>query len=189
MKKILLSLILLATTFSLSAQMYYGAKAGVNMSSIGGDFDGSNKTSIYLGAFAEFGLYGKWTLQPELVYSRQGGTKVQGLWDVTYRINYLNVPVMFKHYITDAWSFEFGPQIGIRLNAQYCIDESGTKAKEVVSKEVTSFDIGACFGTSYEFMNQIGINFRYNQGLTNMCNDDDYSWRNSVMQLGVFYKF
>src|SRR5690606_33762994 len=74
MKKLLL--LLLATGFSslsANAQIEYGLRGGLNMSTLQGDIENTdNYLSFHLGLSAAFKVADKLSIQPEIQYSSQG---------------------------------------------------------------------------------------------------------------------
>ena len=76
MKKIVLLCAYLVVMTTAFAQSPIGIKGGFNgasmISDLPDEFKGRIKPSYYIGVFTEIDLGGKFELQPELVYSRQG---------------------------------------------------------------------------------------------------------------------
>ncbi|MGO4772300.1 porin family protein [Flavobacterium sp. W22_SRS_FK3] len=190
MKKITLSIIaVLAFGFTNAQGVKFGVKAGVNFANVGGDAeDTKTLVGFQVGGFAEIKLTEKFAIQPELLYSAQGAKNEDSFGGETYKydtkLDYLNVPVMAKYFITEAFSVEAGPQIGFLLSAK----EDGEDFKDYAK----SIDFGLNFGAGYDFTENLSAGVRYNLGLSNI-NDgegsDDYKVNNSVFSLSVGYKF
>src|SRR6476659_4421826 len=96
MKTFLSFILLLGLTVLANAQSadtHFGLKAGLNISSLevkdGVDFD--SKAGFHIGGLAHVHLSPHFGVQPEIVYSEQGGKDGEDKW----KINYLNVPVLF----------------------------------------------------------------------------------------------
>ena len=133
MKKIILTSLMLCSAFAFSQEIKFGAKVGLNISNLKGDYpeeidEQDSKTGIHLGVFAEYKINEKFTLQPELLYSIQGntygyknyydsGSYYEGA-DYNLNINYLNLPIIFKFKIIEKLSIDFGPQLGYVLSAK-----------------------------------------------------------------------
>lgn len=188
MKKILLITVFLCATVSLFAQSSYGVKAGFNASNIGADYDGNMKIGIYVGVFSEFDISNQFSIQPEVVYSRQGAS-LAGESNHKIRLNYINIPVLAKYYVMDEWSFEAGPQLGVLLTAKSCTSSDGVKTKEKINNLFSTLDFGLALGTSYLFMDNIGASLRYNIGISNISSVNGLTMRNGVLQLGAFVQF
>ncbi len=98
MKTILSVILLLSLTIlakAQSADTHFGLKAGLNISSLdvkdGVDFD--SKAGFHIGGLAHVHLSPHFGIQPEIVYSEQGGKDGNEKW----KINYLNIPVLFQY--------------------------------------------------------------------------------------------
>ncbi len=121
MKRILFVMVVMAIlgTTNVNAQDFkFGAKAGINLANLRGNGETTNsRTSIHFGLVAEYKLNEQFAIQPELLYSGQGakerGTLMGTDIKVTLKFDYLNLPVMFKYYVTEGFSLQAGPQLGI----------------------------------------------------------------------------
>lgn len=162
----------------------FGAKAGLNFAFITGDNteDLKPNTDFHFGIMAEWKISDKFALQPEIVYSGQGsGLNIESEGRIS--LNYLNVPIMGKYYVTKRFSLEAGPQFGVLLS---------TKGGSVNYKDfLKSTDYGVNFGVGYKLDNGLNFSARYNLGLSNINNVDGFTDknRNGVFQLSVGYFF
>ena len=180
MKKLLLSAVIAVFAMSnVNAQeVKFGAKAGVNFASLGGDdSDGlDGRTSFHVGAVAEIGISEKFAVQPELVYSSQGFS----VDDENLKLDYINLPILAKFFVAEGFSIEVGPQVGFLISA----DAEGEDVKDLFK----STDFSGALGLGYKL--ESGLNFaaRYNLGLGNVV-DGDGDLKNNVIQLSVGYFF
>lgn len=188
MKKIILTIAVVAFAASVSAQDFsYGLKGGLNLATFTNDSEAKLKPSIYIGGFAEWRLGDVLAISPELYYSRQGAAaNMQGL-KVKSRLNYLNLPVLAKLYLTDALSLDLGPQIGFLINSVAWAKANGNTGTTKM-KGVNSVDVSFPVGLTFNFGNYL-VQGRYNIGLTQINDDDPDKSKNSVIQLGVGYRF
>ncbi len=182
------------------------------------------RTSFHLGAMAEFKMNDKIAIQPELLYSAQGAkfenfsykiVKMQGIsseleGNGTFKLNYINIPVMVKYYVMEGLSLEAGPQIGFLVSAKQSFDNLKQVASgqgvsvEVnvpssvedldVKKDFSTFDLGFNLGASYTLDFGLNVGLRYNLGLTNILSkskseEEDGTSKNGVFQLSVGYFF
>ena len=183
MKKVLL--VIVVTVLGLgktnAQEVQFGVKGGLNFASINGDNSGKfdHVTSFNFGVMAEIPISTKFSFQPELLYSRQGFSVGKNVNE----LNYLNIPLMGKYYLTEGLSLEAGPQIGFLLSA---------KNKSIdVKDSFNKLDFGINLGIGYKLDNGLSFNARYNQGLSNV---NDVSGltdknRNGVFQVSVGYFF
>src|SRR5690242_10413981 len=98
MKTILTVVSLLSLTLLVKAQSadtHFGLKAGLNISSLdekdGVDFD--SKAGFHIGGLAHVHMSPHFAIQPEIMYSEQGGKDGADKWN----INYIDVPVLFQY--------------------------------------------------------------------------------------------
>lgn len=172
--------------FTANAQtLSFGVKGGLTLSKLTNFDDSKVRPSIFAGGFANIAFNESMSVQPELLYSGQG-TKYELLTQtITYRFNYINVPVMFQYRIVPEFYLEAGPQAGFLVSAK-------THAGKVtidVGDATKGVDFGLGFGLGYQFPVGVGVAARYMFGLTNTAENSNESYKNSVAQIGMFYTF
>lgn len=192
MKKIILSAIAVMTFALTNAQQTkFGVKAGLNLTTFAGGnyYDAKSLVGFQVGGFAEIKIIERLSIQPEVLFSTQGA-KLDGgsLGDFDSKLNYINIPVLAKFYITKQFTAEAGPQIGFLVSAK----SNGNDAKD----NFKSFDTGFNFGLGYNFTENVSVGLRYTVGLANIAdyNAEDFdqyvdSPKNSVLALTLAYKF
>ena len=208
MKKVLLTAAAVMAFGLMNAQeVKYGAKAGLNLSNLGGDAENTDmKIGFQVGGFAEIKVSDKFSVQPELLFSTQGAkTKESGSesgysysYESTEKANYLNIPVMAKYYASEKFYIEAGPQFGFLMSAKSDTDYTTTFAgvtesgsESVDSKDnYNSTDFGLNVGLGYNFTENIGAGVRYTSGLSNIAKDSgDFKVNNSNIAISVAYTF
>ncbi len=205
MKKITIIIGFLCVAFTANAQeetttqkkFSFGIKAGTNNAWVLGapSFDVSPNFGFHFGVMSELSLTKRFSLQAELLYSQQGGRRIQtisfngGVFTQTtkYRFNYLNLPILAKYYVTKHWSVEAGPQIGILLDAT---EESNDLELDVRSR-FEYIDLSAAIGTSYKLDNGLNFSARYQYSMRNNrdTSSNPPSFYNGVLQLSIGYFF
>lgn len=185
MKKIALTIIFaLFVVLSVSAQnkVGFGLKAGLN-TAMEWAGEGSSDTRIGLnaGIFVEIPVANRLDIQPELLYSMQGG--VTG--DVTDKFDYVNLPIIFKIYVNEARSFsiDVGPQVGYMISGKISI---GSRTIDMYN-DLNKVDVAICLGATYKITQNFHANLRFNFGVLKLV--DDVENRNGVGQLGLSYRF
>ena len=211
-----------ALTFTAAAnaqQVVLGLKGGLNIAEIltstnqniylGGVPQGIRnlpRTDLNGGIFASVHLTKKFTLQPEVVYSGQGATgNSQGgnIYSATetYNFHYVNVPVLLKFNSPLGLFAETGPQVGLLLSArvQESVVGNDNTSSFNVKNQFKSTDFAWVLGVGYLSTFHVGIDIRYNLGLSNFSNSStsgimndrvqNGSIKNSVTQIGLFYMF
>ena len=188
----------------------FGPKAGVNFSTITGDFtdDVKMKVGFHIGGAALFMFNEKMGVQGELLYSSQGAKYeyndsfggVVEKEESNLKLAYLNIPFSFKFFIVDGLNVAAGPQASILLSAKEDYERTVTSGGNTVTTSdeddvkdfVTPFDFGFHIGAGYRMTNGLTFDARYNIGFLNV-NDfsgaDDFNQRNSVIQVSVGFMF
>jgi len=210
MKKIFLAVTTLFTIVISNAQeIKYGAKAGLNLSTLTGDvgsYDVKSKAGFHVGGFVEFKITDKFSVQPELLYSTQGAkfeyfssdefSSTSDKRDV--KLGYLNVPIMAKYFVLPGFTIEAGPQIGFLLSAKnefdyqsYITEQYNSSGEDDIKDDSKAVDFGFNVGLGYEFTENIFVQARYNLGLTSISENasDEFDPKNGVLQISVGYKF
>jgi hypothetical protein len=188
MKKVFLFLVVVViTTLSANAQqVQFGAKGGLNIATLNGSGSGglSSLVGVHFGGLASIKVSDLFHVQPELVFSTQGAKGAGG----KLNLDYLNIPVLAKYTITDGLDIEAGPQFGFLLSAK-AKDNAGNSTN--VSSSIKSVDIALAVGASYDITKMIGVDVRYNIGLTDINNpsNSNNTLHNAVVQIGVYYMF
>ncbi|MDR0692867.1 MAG: PorT family protein [Prevotellaceae bacterium] len=195
MKKILILSLTLILGIGATAQVKFGVKAGLNLSSLSDVETSASGASIlieendgmavgfHVGGFVNFSFGQYIGLQPELLFSMQGDKQKvpstllpagsNGSTDYTF--DYINIPVLLDIKPFANFSILVGPQIGFNIYKSATIDGktmSGSEMDdsfEVVlgKKPFKSFDFAVVGGLQYTFIEYLTIGARYNFGLTN----------------------
>jgi hypothetical protein len=178
---------------SAKAQVSFGAKAGGALTSLPGFYSNDSKIGMYGGIAAGIPLTKLISLQAELYYSQQGnklevmltdqGGNDLGKATLTYRLNYINLPVMVRCLLPKGFFAETGLQAGLLVNAKV----KGSGGSTDIKDSYESFDLSLPVGIGYQLQNGLGANLRYNAGLTNVLKTDFHKPHNSFLQLGLFY--
>jgi hypothetical protein len=187
MKKIIALFVCVASFGAVSAQVSFGGKAGLNLSTFGGeDNDGAKmKPGFHVGAFADIPVSGAFSVQPEVFFSTQGAKFEEDGTDYKSNMGYINVPVLAKYSTASGFYALTGPQIGFLLSAKGKAEGESEDIKELFKKT----DFSWALGVGYKFGNNIGVAARYNLGLSNIWDGEDGSLKNNVIQVGLTYSF
>lgn len=227
MKKILITMMALVVATGAFAQLNFGVKVGGNLATISGmtsednglDFGDlakvtpsqSMKVGFNVGAWAEYMVMPMLGVQVELNYSMQGvNTKVEtsssllgaaSTTDTSYGAGYVNVPILAKAHFANIAAY-VGPQLGFATGFKYTstvtTDDKATEYEPEAVEDYSGFDFSLVVGAQYKLTANIGVDARYNIGLTNVFptlkNDEGEVTREGfgkqgVLQIGVFYQF
>jgi len=180
-----LSAVILIACAVAAQQTHFGLKGGVNFSSVeiddGDDYE--SKTGIHLGGLAHIHITRHFALQPELVFSMQGGEDESE--NMKLKLNYINIPLLAQYMTNEGFRLQTGPQLGILASAKSKFGDVEIDSDD----DVSTVDFSWSFGAGYLFRSGFGIDARYNLGISNISDDESFEARNRVFQLGVFYQF
>jgi hypothetical protein len=186
MKKLfLLSIAFFSFSLAQAQRAHYGLKAGINASTLNVKNQDvfEYKLGVHAGGLAHIHLTQHLALQPEILYSNQGG-KVRNA-DVKHHVNYISVPVLAQLMFGDGFRLQAGPQVSFLTGAKRQ-DENNNKLNIKQSYEAVDFSIAA--GLSFVSSSGLGADVRWLFGLTNINDVPPRTpTKNSMGQLGVFY--
>jgi len=171
----------------------FGVKAGVNFATITGDDteDVKSKTGFHIGGVVEIPISDAFSVQPELLYSSQGAKEDSDFGEGKLNLDYINVPIMAKYYVSEGFSLEAGPQVGFLINSKLEFEGESEDIKD----ETTGIDFGLNFGVGYKMETGLNFGVRYNLGLSNIWDFsdfdglDEFNNKNGVFQISIGYMF
>jgi hypothetical protein len=186
MKKIsLIALAICATTMVFAQRTSFGLKAGLNYSTLTNQ---DYKVGYHLGALAHIHMSPTWAMQPELVYSNQGGEyTLSNGQKHKLNLNYVNIPVLFQYMVGTGLRLETGPQVGFLAGVEDKVNDVQTGY--FTSSDFKNVDFSWPIGFSYIGTRGLGVDARYNIGLSNINNAGVSNIKNNVLQVGLFYQF
>ena len=215
MKKTVVIFAALLFALGLNAQdVRFGIKAGFNLSQFSettfkeeGYQDGKNDASKMLPGFHVGGLinfsFGEFFgLQPELLFSTQGGKFEDEVFgDTKVKYNYINLPVLFEVRPFTNFSIMVGPQVG--LNVYRAFSEGGITIKgsavndlfkEEFGVKSNTLDFAAVCGLQYLVNGNCLISARYNAGFQPVWVSDMSGYKitgmsNRVIQFSLGWVF
>lgn len=209
MKKLIIVLfILIGIAPSSQAQVTLkpGFRAGVNFSKFT-NYDTDFKTGFYVGGELAIKFNTLYTLQPELVYSSQGG-KGQGQYiyiiddmlfysdkEFTYTIDYLSLSAISKFNFRTGFHLLVGPSLDFKVNDNF-------ENNSFSNGQPIGFDFSLVGGFGYSLPNGLSFEARFKQGLVDIYGNNynmnidqnnngnyDEVVLNQSFQLGVSYTF
>ena len=159
-------LVALVFTFSACLSSVYaqqrfsaGPRLGLNLSNYWGNADGmSFKPGIAAGAFLMYSSLNHFGISGDILYSQRGanysGAIIPGVGrpatgSFTQRVNYLEIPIVARYFLTLAGNFRpnifVGPSVGIKLNAKR-VSGSSAALNADNSNDFNNLDLGATGG-------------------------------------------
>lgn len=189
MKRLILVAAIMMASISVFAQHEPGSltiqpRIGFSAADFNNTKDTKARVGMVVGPEFEYTLSDRFSLALGINYSQQGAK--QDKLDVTYKMDYLTLPVVANFYIVKGLAVKAGIQPGFNI-------KSKMEANSVVGDfddAVKKLDLSVPVGLSYEFCNFV-IDARYNFGLTKMFDLDkvDLDSKNLAFQLTLGYKF
>lgn len=159
-------------------ERYYGLRLGMNVASTSSEsnaFDTNPRTGLVIG-FA-YGMqlskhYPLW-LEASLLYSEKGGKTHQDGDKVTYRLGYLQLPIVAKYGINMDDDLYLQPFFGGYLSVGITgkMKNYGTRESESVFDNMKRFDGGLRAGCGLEYK-MMYVEVGYDLGLANIAKDE-----------------
>ena len=184
--KLVSVLVFVLFTQAAMAQFNLGVKGGANIFKVDGkSFKDEFKYGYHLGGFLNFGIGGRFGLQPEVLFN-QYQTKTDTSFRNIYqnvlstnnnvKLNYLSIPLLLNYKLGSLISLQAGPMFSILMDQNKDLLENGQEA----------FKKGdfSMLGGAQVSLGKIKLNGRYVIGLNNINDiDNKDKWKNQGFQL------
>lgn len=178
---------------------HYGVRGGIGMSTLRGFENNGLKLGITAGVYGQYMLQEKSSFEADFYYamggqqsekwveSTDGKAKVYS----TYRLHYLNLPIVYQYYFPDILGLEAG------LNFRYCfsgslqtkIGNGSWHSEDFSSADYNSFDMGLLLGIYTENLiphDNFFVSLRVYFGFVDVLKNEG-SNKNLSVQAGVGY--
>jgi hypothetical protein len=177
-------------TFSASAQVGFGIKGGLNLTTLNvedPELSYDSRTGFHAGIFLR-GRFSKVGIQPELLLFTQNGDLESSLFGTAQeRFTYLSIPLIFKFYPIGGFNIQLGPQFGFLLDGERTYDSFLGSGSQDITEYYKKSDVSVSVGGGYDFGFGLGLDVRYNIGvkdINNEANGDDARSRIFLVSLG-----
>lgn len=183
-----IALLIGVNTYAQDQPITFGVKAGVNLSNLSGDVDGTDaKIGFNAGVTLDYGFTPDVYLLTGLQLTTKGFKAGSGDNKFTSNLMYLQLPVHVGYKLTVAEAtkivFHAGPY------AAYGIGGKTEGVKSFQDGAYKKFDFGVGLGVGAEF-GKIGVDLGYDFGLANIVDTEgDGKVRNMNAYLTLGYKF
>jgi len=194
---------------------FFSLKLGGNLSNLTGINGTKNALGLNFGLMASIRLSDKLYLVPEFMplspkgaksipFRSTGNTDLDGLLQPTtstgMEMNYVDVPIVAKYYVTNDLGLEVGPQISFLTSAKDVFrgkikEDDDLEYKVNVKADLNTVDVGVVAGATYSLWNERGgkglyIHVRYALGLMDIVkNNPGDPITNSLFQFSVSFPF
>lgn len=211
LRSTILSFILICGCLSsLSAQQRFsvGPRVGLNLSNYWGDADYMKFTpGLSAGAFVMYSSLNHFGISADFLYSQRGTSYNDNTKKFIQRVNYLEIPVVARYFLTLSGNFRpnlfIGPSLGIKMNAKRIkgdyLQGTGPVLNGENSEAFNSLDLGATGGFQLNWgtgnRQHFLIDARYTLGLSDVQSTLPNYWsrrnslQNSVFTLALGYSF
>ena len=200
MRKIVLLIIMAVCGLSQVRGQDFGVKAGYNYSTFSGETSSLSTieglSGFYIGGLVELPISNVLSIQPELIFSRQGVDLRQGLKNLSIRtdtseirLDYLNIPVMAKVNLGPIF-LEGGVQFGF-LVSKPKVDSyiANVYLRNLLDKDSYNFfDFGVGAGLGVKLNQHFFVETRYTYSLTNVFDPNDKHFKSSLISDGDNFK-
>ena len=150
------------------------------------------RVGLVAGVEGEYQVSDIFSVSAGVLYSMQGAKQefsvLNQTFKNTYKLDYINVPIMANVYVTKGLAVKLGIQPGFLVSSTTKAEANtflgtGSSTNDIKAKSV---DFSIPVGISYEY-NNFQLDARYNWGLTKVF--ENYKAKNSVFQITLGYKF
>jgi hypothetical protein len=178
--------LLLLSPPSLSGQKTLGFHGGLSLATIGGSdaevMDAGYRNGFGLGAFLKVAINDRLSFQPELLYLQKGASATEEDVDITFAVDFVEIPVLLRIDVPTDGSiapyFLIGPAIGFRVGCEISAEGDGLEINvdcDEAEATIKSVDFGGVAGAGLSIAAGSGnIHFgaRYNFGLMSLDDSD-----------------
>ena len=169
-------------------------KVGLNIARYTDAEDTSPRFGVASGVEMEYQMTKKFSMAAGLLYSKQGirtdAETYYGKGKVTFKTDYINIPIIANVYLLKGLALKFGLQPGFNINAKYSVSTGfGSESSSLTSigVKVKTFDLAIPVGLSYE-TKYLVLDARYNVGVTKVFDNEGADSRNCVFQFTIGHK-
>lgn len=198
MKKSIFSVVVLAvalmTATSANAQVHFGMKAGLNLSSlslsgenVAKNLDKSNQAGFFIGPTADvtIPLIGIGA-DVSLLYDQRNGKTTEDGESTTYKIRYISIPINVKYTLgfsslASAY-LATGPQFSFNI-------DKGDVLGQIGSKNIKSADFFWNVGAGVTVLNHLRVGYTYNIPISCTVDLEGYKLKNKTHQIALTYLF
>lgn len=170
-----------------------GLFAGISATQMfGDDIGGFNKAGIYGGAFTDYRLRPKSTLQLELSFlqrgSKQTPTPKNGNTRWLFNLNYIEMPILYRWYGIKNMSLELGPSASFLISSRQ--EDIFGEIPNELRVPFHDFDFSGVIGLSYYLVKgKLEVNARYSMSIVPTSNGPRKNWHHHVMAFSLRWWF
>ena len=192
-KQILFSVCFLSISIARAQNVQTGFHLSLNLNNISGDgMQNAMQAGYSAGAYSQIKLNGRFSLQPEVLYSQKNirasanfksvyPEKVSSNFRSDILLDYITMPVLVNYKLNDSWSVNLGPQYSYLVSN----DEKLLKENQQAFKKQ---DISLIAGVEWQIA-ALKLYGRYNYGVANSNNISSlHKWYSRGVELGAGWR-
>jgi hypothetical protein len=201
-RNIVLLLIFFVAAMAARSQRFDGGiMAGVATTQVSGDtYYGFHKAGIFAGGYINLKVSPQSAFQMELEYfqkgSRENPDSTNNYTEYLFRVNYVELPVLYQYIIGKRFKLEAGPSLGFFTN--YWEEYGGYEIKEGNQPAKLTFQLNA--GLYVYITSKLMFNIRTNNSMLNIRSKSatgdvlrifpgNYGQFNDCLVFSFFYQF
>lgn len=200
MKKLLLMLVVVASTITINAQndLAFSVEAGLNFTKFTGDVDDCNmKPGFNVGVMVDVPFTDAIFLKSGLKYTQRGWKYKEGDYKEKENYGCLQIPILASYHLALSDGIELqaavGPYIGIALHGKYKVEEDDWDYDEDIEfgddGYIKRFDIGLVLPSVGVKFSNLYVGVSNELGLANLTGESDYKVHNYCFSINVGYTF
>jgi hypothetical protein len=168
-----------------------GIRAGAGFFSFGGENasnnDYDNRVGYHVGLYNSFFLGSSIAIEPGVFYSFKG-TQNEDFANSRAVLNYVDIPVLLRLYVTDGLNIFLGPQVSFLTSSRFEGDLFGSTVA-FDTESIRSTDMGLLLGLGYNLPKGLNIQASYNYGLSPVFKNSNLDVYNRGYQLSLGFTF
>lgn len=169
----------------------FGIRGGVNFFNFGGEDassnDYTNRAGFHAGVYTNLFLGSRIALEPGAYFSVKG-TQNDGVGDPRAILNYIDVPLLLRLYVTDGLNIFGGPQASFLMSSKFEGDFFGSTFS-YDTDAITKTDLGFVVGLGYNLPKGVNIQGSYDFGTSPVFKDSDAAIYNRGFKVSLGYSF
>ncbi|MCR9016585.1 porin family protein [Aquiflexum gelatinilyticum] len=169
----------------------FGLRGGASFFNFGGDDassnDYSNRIGYHLGLYNSLFIGNSFAIEPGLFYSVKG-TQNDDFANSRAILKYVDVPVLFRFYLSEGLNIFAGPQLSFLTSSKFEGDLFGSTIS-FDTESVSNSDFGVLVGLGYNLPKGLNLQASYNYGLSPVFKNSNVDVYNRGFQVSLGVTF
>ena len=170
-----------------NGQTTIGVKGGVNIANVtvkGAEHNSYKpRVSFHAGVYANRMFNKYFAIQPEVLFSGEGQRFIYDGTEHTWKLSYIQIPLMLQVYPMKEFYVEVGPQAGLLLSARDKL--TGQHYEPDIRALFATAQFSIATGIGFRIVDRVAVYGRYSLGLTDFMSYDRIIQHSNVAQIGL----